>query len=289
MKSKLWIVTVVLAAAAMLAAAQTQVIPDAEKEAIIKTALDYGDGFYSGAAERMERALHYDLNKVYVATIPQTGKSVLNYSTFSGLVEMTRAKVGLLDPEKRKIQGFALHLNGDIACAKITSARYNDFLQMVKVDGQWKIVNVLWVPGPDQPNRPPIPAYDPAKDEAAVLGTARDFIDGFYAGDAAKVEKAVHPEFSLANVVALPTGKTAIMRLRYSSLVESVRFRAGKAPANLPKPEIKIIDGMDGMAFVEIKGPDGYYYLQMTVLGGEWKIINILTKRVAAPPAPAKK
>jgi len=288
MKIKLWVVILVVIAAAIFAAAQTQPIPDGEKEAIIKTALDYGDGFYSGAAERMERALHYDLNKVYVATIPQTGKHVLNYSTFSGLVEMTRAKVLLVDPDKRKIQGYALHLNGDIACAKIMSALYNDFLQMVKVDGQWKIVNVLWVPGPDQPNRPPIPTYDKAKDEPAVLAAANDLFDGYYAGDAAKVEKAVHPEVSLANLVTMPTGRTAVMRVRYSGLVENVRMRAGKMPANLPKPEIKVIDGMDGMAFVEVKGPDAWFYLQMTVLGGEWKVINILTKRLPAPP-PAKK
>lgn len=288
MKIKLSIFVGALFAAALLAAAQTPVIPDAEKEAIIKTALDYGEGYYSGAADRMERALHYDLNKVFVVTIPQTGRHVLNYSTFSGLVEATRAKAGLLDPEKRKIQGYALQLNDNIACAKITSARYNDFLQMVKIDGQWKIVNVLWVPGPDQPNRPAIPTYDPAKDEAAVLAAARDYIDGFYAGDAAKVEKAVHPEVCAANVAAFPAGKTAITRIRYSSLVEGVRMRAGKMPEGLPKPEIKIIDGMDGMAFVEIKGPDAWYYLQMTTLGGEWKIINILTKRIA-PPAPVKK
>jgi len=288
MKIKLWIAVIVIAAAALFAAPQTQPIPDAEKEAIIRTALDYGDGFYSGAAERMERALYYDLNKVVVTTIPQTGKHVLNYSTFSGLVEMTRAKVALLDADKRKIQGYALRLNGDIACAKITSALYNDFLQMVKIDGQWKIVNVLWVFGPDQPNRPAIPGYDPAKDEPAVLAAVRDLVDGYYSGDAAKVEKAVHPEVSLANLVTMPTGRTAIMRVRYSGLVENVRMRAGKMPANLPKPEIKVIDGMDGMAFVEVKAADAWFYLQMNVIGGEWKVINILIKRLPAPP-PAKK
>jgi hypothetical protein len=59
--------------------------------------------------------------------------------------------------------------------------------------------------------------------------------------------------------------------------------------ANWPKPEIKVIDGMDGMAFVEVKGPDAWFYLQMNVIGGEWKAINILTKRLVTPSAPAKK
>lgn len=289
MKSKVWVVIVVVSVAAILAPAQTQVIPDAEKEAIIRTALDYGDGFYSGAAERMERAIHFDLNKVYAMTLPQTGKSVLNYSTYSGLVEMTRAKVGLTDPEKRKIQGYALHLNGDVACAKITSAKYNDFLLMVKIEGQWKIVNVLWVPGPDTPNRPPVPSYDPAKDDPAVLAAARDYIEGSMAGDAARVEKAVHPEVSRAVLVPLPTGKIAINRARYSSLVESVRARLTVVPEGSRTSEIKIIDGMDGMAFVEIGTANSWHYLQMTVLDGQWKIINILTKRIAAAARPPQK
>ena len=33
----------------------------ATREAIKKTALDYGEGWYEGSAERMERALHPDL------------------------------------------------------------------------------------------------------------------------------------------------------------------------------------------------------------------------------------
>jgi hypothetical protein len=284
MKSKLRIAIVVVCAAAILAPAQTQAIPEGEKEAIIRTALDYGDGFYSGAAERMERALHPDLNKVYVTTLPQTGKSVLNYSTFSGLIEMTRAKVGLTDPEKRKIQGYALHLNGDIACAKITSAQYNDFLQMVKIDGQWKIVNVLWVPVPDFPNRPKVPSYDPAKDDQAILAAAGDYIEGTMAGDAARVEKALHPEASRAVLLSMPTGKIAINRARYSSLVEPVRAKLTLVPDGSRKAETKIIDVMDGMAFVEIATANSWHYLQMTLIDGQWKIINILSKRIAAAP-----
>jgi len=132
MKGKLVIVLAVLFAAGAFLLAQTTAIPEAEKEAIIKAALDYGDGFYAGAAERMERAIHPDLNKVYVRMLPQTGKSALGYSTYTGLIELTRAKAGFREPDKRKIQGYALYLNGDVACAKVTSALFNDFLQMIK-------------------------------------------------------------------------------------------------------------------------------------------------------------
>jgi hypothetical protein len=288
MKTRVFIGLLIISVGAVVAPAQPQAIPDAEKEAIIRTALDYGDGFYSGSAERMERAIHPDLNKVYIVAVPQTGKHVLSYSTFSGLVEMSRAKVGLLDPEKRKITGYALRLNGDIACAKITSALYNDFLQMVKVDGQWKIVNVLWVPGPDAQNRPPMPAYDPAKDDPAILAAARDFTEGSMSGDAPRMEKVLHPEVSAAVVIQYPGGRTGIGRGRYSAIVEPVRAKLRVVPEESRKADYKIIDVMDGMAFVEITAATGLICVQMALIDGEWKIINILSRRAAPPQSPQK-
>jgi len=287
MKKTLWTVLVLAAVASVAAVAQTQAIPDAEKEAIVKAALDYGDGFYAGAADRMERAIHPDLNKVYTATIPQTGKTMLGYSTYSGLIELTRAKVGLTDPAKRKIQAYALDLNDDVACAKVTSAMFNDFLQLIKVDGQWKIVNVLWVPGPDTPNRPPVPAVDAVKDKDAILGAARDYIEGAMSGDATRLEKVLHPEVSRAVLTKLPTGKTAVNRSRYSGVIEPVRAKLNVVPENARQADVKLIDVMDGMAFVAATTTNSWNYLQMAVLDGQWKIINILSKRnpnAARPP-----
>jgi len=288
MKTKLWMGIVVIGAIALLAPAQAQVVPDAEKEAVIRTAMDYAEGYFSGAPERMERALHYDLNKVFVDTVPKTGKRALTYSTFSGLVEATRAKGGLLDPEMRKLTGYALRVNGNIACAKITSSQFNDFLQMVKFDGQWKIVNVLWAPGPDARNRPALPVYDPAKDDQVILAAGRDLFEGLMTGDSVRAEKYLHPEVCAAGVVTLPTGKTAVFRSRYSMLVERLRAGVNNNPEAAAKAVFKIIDAMDGMAFVEIDSPAGLAYLQMNVIDGEWKVINIL-QRPAAPPRPPQK
>ena len=155
--------------------AQAIAIPEAEKAAIVQTALDYGDGYYSGAAERMERALHPDLNKVWTRVLPQTKTVMIGYSTFSGLVEGTRAKMGYTEPDARKIRAEALFMNDDVAGAKVTSAQFNDFLQMVKVEGQWKIVNVLWVPGPDSRFRQPLTGFILEKEQAAAKKAALGF------------------------------------------------------------------------------------------------------------------
>jgi hypothetical protein len=156
----------------------------------------------------------------------QDRENRLGYSTFSGLIELTRAKFGYQDPAARKIQAFALEVDDNVACAKVTSALFNDFLQLVKFDGQWKIVNVLWTFGPDSPGRSPLTGFDPEKEKPAIQAAALDYVEGTLAGDAARVEKALHLEACRAVVNVVPaTGKTALSRTRYSSLVEPVRAK----------------------------------------------------------------
>lgn len=277
-------IALIAAACGTVASAQAPAIPAAEQEAIIKVALDYGEGYYSGAAERMERALHPDLNKVVVSALPQTGKYVVRRSTYSGLIEQTRAGFGFVAPEQRKIHGYVLAVNGDVACAKVTSAMFNDFLSMVRVDGRWWIVNVLWTPGPDAPNRAPVPAVDSLKDKDAITGAARDFIRGVLTSDAALLEKVLHPEVSVAIVSMLQTRRQAINRQGYSALVEPARANLIPAPPEEARAaEIKLIDVMDGMAFVEITAANSLLYVQMAALDGQWKILNVLIGRQPPP------
>jgi hypothetical protein len=280
LKSKTVILALSLAAlCASITLAQTAPIAEAEKTAIIQTALDYGDGFYSGEAERMERAIHPDLNKVVMRFLPQIKSFVVSYSTFSGLIEITRAKLGLTEPSARKIHAEALLVNDDVACAKLTSAQFNDFLQMVKIEGRWKIINVLWVPGPDSQGHRALVGFDPEKEIEAAKKAALDFIEGSFSGDAARVESALHPEACRAVLQKPPaTGKPMITRNRYSGLVEPVRAKMGVVPEDQRKVDIRLIDMMDGMAFIETSSLYAHTYFQMSWLDGRWKILNILTK-----------
>jgi len=287
MKRCLLILAVVIIALCLaLVGSQTGPTIEAEKEAIVKAALDYGDGFYSADAERMERAIHPDLNKVVVSVPPKIGKTILGYSTFSGLIEMTRAKFGYQDPAARKIQAFALEVDDNVACAKVTSALFNDFLQLVKFEGQWKIVNVLWTFGPDSPGRSPLSGFDPEKEKPAIQAAAMDYVEGTLAGDAARVERALHLEACRAVVNVVPgTGKTAVGRSRYSSLVEPVRAKLSAQPPEKRQVDFRVVDIMDGMAFVRADSAFSSNYIQMNLVDGQWKVINILSRpRASAQP-----
>jgi len=246
---------------------------------VTQAAMDYMEGFYSGDAVRMEKALHPDLNKVCPATMNPTGKIYLMYSTYSGLIELTRAKAGALPENKRKMQVMLLVLNENVACVRVKSASFNDYLQLVKLDQDWKIVNVLWTWGEDSPNRKELADYKGFAEKAAVETVVRSLIEGIYSSDVTRVEKALHPEYRRATLMQLPTtGEFMIQRDAAGSLVEATRAGLGAADRDKWNIQVRMIDSMDGLALAEIKVPSGWSYCQLAKIDGEWKIINILRK-----------
>jgi len=122
------------------AAAQTP----ADSAAIRATALDYIEGFYTGDAERMERALHDDLKKRIVERKPGEPE-VLSEMTATQLVEMTARGGGSGMPDELKVSDVSiLDIHGNMASVKIVAGAWVDYMHIALVDGDWKIVNVLW-------------------------------------------------------------------------------------------------------------------------------------------------
>lgn len=118
---------------------------DPEAAAIRTTALNYIDGFYTGDAGRMERAVHSELAKRIVTTDAKTGKSALGQMSAMTLVQRTRNGNGLKIPANRRQEEVTiLDRFEDTANVKIVAADWVDYLQMAKFDGEWKIINVLW-------------------------------------------------------------------------------------------------------------------------------------------------
>ncbi len=116
----------------------------AEQSAIKQTALDYIEGWYSGDAERMERALHPDLAKRIVITDAQ-GKSRLNQMSAMGLVQGTRRGGGKATPkDKHRKDITILDVDENAASVKIVASDWIDYLHIAKFNGRWVIVNVLW-------------------------------------------------------------------------------------------------------------------------------------------------
>jgi hypothetical protein len=120
----------------------------ADSAAIRATALDYIDGFYTGDAARMERALHTDLKKRIVQRKPGEAET-LQEMTAEQLVQITAGGGGKQMPDEQKRSDVTiLDIYGGMASVKIIAGSWVDYMHIASVDGEWKIVNVLWEMSP---------------------------------------------------------------------------------------------------------------------------------------------
>ncbi|HEX6617029.1 MAG TPA: nuclear transport factor 2 family protein [Gemmatimonadales bacterium] len=136
-------VLALLAAFAAPARAQSA----ADSAAIRATALDYIDGWYDGDAARMERALHPHLAKRQVYQ-DDRGRSRLADMTAMELVQATRSGAGTTPPAERRDAVTILNQYGNAAMVRVDAISWVDYLQEVKWNGRWVIVNVVWVDRP---------------------------------------------------------------------------------------------------------------------------------------------
>ncbi len=145
---------VVFLCTAFLAIAIPGLAAETDDEAAIKaTALDYLMGWYTGDAERMERALHPDLAKRIVRIDPEGKWDRVDGMSAMTLVQFTRKGYGTKVPvAERQADITILDVFGNAACVRAVARDWVDYLQIGKVNGEWKIINVLWEMKPQPPH-----------------------------------------------------------------------------------------------------------------------------------------
>ena len=117
----------------------------ADSSAIRAAALDYIEGWYTGDATRMTRALHPELAKRIVETDPKAQKSVLSQMGAKELIDYTRKGGGSDTPANRRQADVSiLDIYRGAASAKVIAADWVDYLHLTRWNGRWMIVNVLW-------------------------------------------------------------------------------------------------------------------------------------------------
>ena len=136
--------TAALATALLLAGLSTplQGQTAADSAAIRATALDYIEGWYSNNATRMERALHPKLAKRMVWA-DSAGRSHLVDLTALELVQGTKGHPPVPASQQRKDVQI-LSVFGNAAVVRIDAQEWVDYLQQIKWNGAWEIINVVW-------------------------------------------------------------------------------------------------------------------------------------------------
>jgi hypothetical protein len=137
------IASAVLALTMCAGAVQAQT--SADSAAIRAAALDYVEGWYTGDAARMERALHPELAKRIVNTNPQNGRNSLGQQSAMTLVQSTRNGGGKDTPSEQMQKDVAiLDIYRNTASVRATMSGWIDYMHMARWNGRWVIVNVLW-------------------------------------------------------------------------------------------------------------------------------------------------
>ena len=117
-----------------------------------------------------------------------------------------------------------------------------------------------------------------AADSSAIRQTALDYIEGWYAGDAERMERALHPELAKRIVHTNPAnGKSRLDQMGAMALVQATRAGHGaKTPKSEQRKEVTILDTYENAASVKIVAAAWVDYLHMAKFDGRWVIVNVL-------------
>lgn len=119
------------------------------------------------------------------------------------------------------------------------------------------------------------------EDSAAIRATALDYIEGWYAGDAARMERALHPELVKRILAVDPeTGGSFIDEMGASKLIEGTRHGYGKGiPESARRTGVTILDILGNAAAVKVDAGPWVDYMHMVKVDDGWKILNVLWER----------
>ncbi len=136
-------VAVLLFSATMVAPVAARAQSAADSAGIRAAAMDYIEGWYAGDGARMARALHPALVKRVMNT-DSTGDWIQEMGA-SQLIRGTRMAFGRqTPPERRRTDYRLLDIFQDAASARVDAGGWIDYLHLVKWQGRWVIINVLW-------------------------------------------------------------------------------------------------------------------------------------------------
>ncbi len=117
-----------------------------------------------------------------------------------------------------------------------------------------------------------------AADAAAIKQTALDYIEGWYEGNAERMEKALHPELAKRIVRTNPqNNRSGLGQMSAMSLVQGTRAGGGKdTPKEKQQKDVTILDVFENAASVKVVASDWIDYLHVAKFNGQWVIVNVL-------------
>jgi hypothetical protein len=116
------------------------------------------------------------------------------------------------------------------------------------------------------------------QDRVAIEKVALDYIEGWFEGNAERMERALHPDLAKRTIQTDPaTGQTALQNLTKAKMVEFTQKGGGKGvPADRRGIKVVVLDQFRDIATVRVESVSFIDYLQLGKSGDLWQIVNVL-------------
>jgi hypothetical protein len=121
-------------------------------------------------------------------------------------------------------------------------------------------------------------------DAELIKQTALDYIEGWYEGDVARMERALHPELAKRIVRTDARGRNGLGQMGAMQLVLLTREGDGKStPKEKQQKDVTVLDIFGNAASAKIIASDWVDYLHLAKWNGRWVIINVLWEMKPQP------
>ncbi len=130
---------------------------------------------------------------------------------------------------------------------------------------------------------PLVPQTDDEATRTAIRQAALDYIEGWFEGNAERMDRALHPQLAKRLVAVNPqTGQERFTHLTKDQMVNYTKQGGGsRVPADQRGIKVTILDMTKTMAFVRSDCSQFIDYLTLAKgEGGQWKIVNVLWENV---------
>ena len=123
-------------------------------------------------------------------------------------------------------------------------------------------------------------------DREAIKRTALNYAEGWYEGDAAKMESALSPDLAKRIVRTNAQGQSGLGQMTALSLVQGTRGGSGKdTPKDQQQKDVTILDVFGSAATVKLEMRDWIDFMHIGKMNGKWVIINVLWEMKPAKTA----
>jgi Putative lumazine-binding len=122
-----------------------------------------------------------------------------------------------------------------------------------------------------------MPTEPTPADEAAIVGAVLDYFEGWFEGDAVRMERALHPELAKRSIGQLSPDAERVETIGKRQMVDATASGEGRRrdPGDR-RIEVDVEDLSGGIANVTVRSAVYVEYLQLARTRDGWRIVNTL-------------